>query len=634
MRHRITSVLGIVTVSLLTASTAAAAGVTAEQALALKPIQDNVDFDTPQQEQWAQCTVQAQTGSGKAGWLVLDPAGQLLRRFVDTNGDNRVDLWCYCKAGIEVYRDMDGNYNGKADQYRWLGTGGIRWGLDEDEDGRIDRWKMISAEEVTSEIVAALRERDAARFRRLLPSQAEIAALGLGPEHRSQVEQKVAESSQGFADRAAAQAAVTKDSQWVNFGASQPGVVAAGWDGSTRDIVVYDNVSAIVESGGKHRQIVVGTLVQVEGGWRAIDLPADVDDTQTASLPGGYFFRQAAVVRPEAVAASEGISEAVQKLIRDLETIEKQLESASGPDQLAKLNGARADILARLVENASSGEEREAWLRQFADSVSAAVQSGGYPSGVGRLKSLTEQLRKAAPQNNVTAYVNFRYLAADYASKLSEPNADYAKIQDQWLSDLRTFVQDYPRGEDTAEAMLQLAVGEEFAGNAEKAIAWYEQILNTFADSPHASKAAGAKTRLESVGKSISIYGPTLDGKTVALSQYRGRTVLIHYWATWCEPCKQDMALLKQLQAKYAKQGFMLIGINLDNDPAAATAFLQRNPLPWPQLHEPGGLDSRLATELGVLTLPTMLLVDKDGNVLNRNIHAAELDDELGKRLR
>ena len=63
--------------------------------------------------------------------------------------------------------------------------------------------------------------------------------------------------------------------------------------------------------------------------------------------------------------------------------------------------------------------------------------------------------------------------------------------------------------------------------------------------------------------------------------------------------------------------------------------YLQENARrPWPHLYEPGGLDSRLATELGILTLPTMILLDKDGKVINRNIHAAELDEELGKRLR
>ena len=139
---------------------------------------------------------------------------------------------------------------------------------------------------------------------------------------------------------------------------------------------------------------------------------------------------------------------------------------------------------------------------------------------------------------------------------------------------------------------------------------------------------------MESVGKTIALSGTTLDGKAASLDLLRGRTVLIHYWATWCEPCKQDLVTLKQVQAKFAKQGLTVLGINLDSDRAAAITYLQDNPLPWPHLYEPGGLDSRLATELGILTLPTMILLDKDGKVINRNIHAAELDEELGKRLR
>ena len=66
------------------------------------------------------------------------------------------------------------DFNGKADQYRWLGTGGTRWGLDDDEDGKIDRWKQISAEEVSAEVIAAFANADPARFARLLISDSEI----------------------------------------------------------------------------------------------------------------------------------------------------------------------------------------------------------------------------------------------------------------------------------------------------------------------------------------------------------------------------------------------------------------------------------------------------------------------------
>jgi thiol-disulfide isomerase/thioredoxin len=182
--------------------------------------------------------------------------------------------------------------------------------------------------------------------------------------------------------------------------------------------------------------------------------------------------------------------------------------------------------------------------------------------------------------------------------------------------------------------MLQLALAQEFAGQDEAAREWYTRIVAEHPASPLAKKAAGAKLRLDSVGKSIELRGSTLEGKTFDLAGLRGQVVLVHYWATWCEPCKQDMAVLRQLQAKYGRMGFSLVGVNLDNQQREATSFLTSTRLPWPQLFEEGGLDSRLATELGILTLPTMILIDKQGRVVSRNISAGELDTELAKLAR
>ncbi|MCY2992567.1 MAG: redoxin family protein, partial [Planctomycetota bacterium] len=262
-----------------------------------------------------------------------------------------------------------------------------------------------------------------------------------------------------------------------------------------------------------------------------------------------------------------------------------------------------------------------------------AVQSGGYPEGVERMKKLAEGLAAEPSNAKLAAYVTWRYLTADYARSLMQANTDYPKVQEKWIGDVRKFVDDFPRAEDTAEAMLQLAVSHEFAGKADDAVTWYSKIAAQFPSADVAKKAAGAKRRLESVGKPIELEGPTLDGTTLSLNAYRGRVVLIQYWATWCEPCKLDMTVVKQLQAKYAKQGFAVIGVDLDGDRALADNYVRTNPVPWKQIYEPGGLDSRLAQELGIITLPTMILVDREGKVLNRNIHAGELDDELGKRL-
>ncbi len=132
----------------------------------------------------------------------------------------------------------------------------------------------------------------------------------------------------------------------------------------------------------------------------------------------------------------------------------------------------------------------------------------------------------------------------------------------------------------------------------------------------------------------LEFRGKSTSGEAVDLAKFRGQVVLIQYWATWCEPCKADMLILKELVERYGSAGFAVIGVNLDTSAQAMQSFLSESRLPWPQVYEEGGLDSRPAVELGILTVPTMILVDQQGRVVNRNISATELGSELKKLAR
>lgn len=606
-----------------------AAKPTPGEALKLVPVQKDVDFDSPTAAQIEKCVVDVENVGGITGWVVKTEAGQVLRRFLDTNGDNKVDQWCYYKDGIEVYRDIDGNFNNKADQYRWLGTAGTRWGLDSDENGRIDGWKNISAEEVTAEVVAALRDRDSARFQRLLLTESELKSLGLSSKQVTELSEKIAAASKAFAAEANQQRVVTSKSEWIHFGASKPGVVPAGTDGATKDIVVYDNVTAVVETDGTHGQLIIGTLVKLGDSWRMIDLPK-------STAAAGYFFQASFTNRPEvgATPATAGnVSPELEKLIGELGRIDKQLLAAASTAEQGRLNASRSDLLDKIIDSAAA-QDRGDWIRQYTETVSAAVQSNAFPDGVKRLESLLAKVSRQPETAELMPYVKFRLLTAEYNRDLAAKDADFEKLNTAYLDRLTQFVKDYATSPDAAEAMLQLALGAEFAGKTEDAVAWFGRIAKDFPTSDLAGKAKGATRRLESVGRTIPLKGKALDGRAFDLAASSGKVVLIHYWATWCEPCKQDMETIKTIQAKYGSQGFVPVGVNLDQDPKDAATFLRTKSLPWVQLYEPGGLDSRLAAELGILTLPTMILVGKDGKVLNRNIHAGELDAELKKVLR
>ncbi len=201
------------------------------KALGLKPTQEDVEYDVPDQATADKCTLEPYKLGKTSGWEVRDPSGNVLRRYLDTNADNKVDQWCYFKNGIEVYRDIDSNFKGNADQYRWLGTAGIRWAIDSNEDGEPDSWKIISPEEVSEEVVLALTNKDVSRFKRLLLSPEELSSLQLGEEQGKQLAKKIADTAAGFEDLLKRADIVTGDSRWVNFGGTRPGVVPMGTDG-------------------------------------------------------------------------------------------------------------------------------------------------------------------------------------------------------------------------------------------------------------------------------------------------------------------------------------------------------------------------------------------------------------------
>jgi len=112
--------------------------------------------------------------------------------------------------------------------------------------------------------------------------------------------------------------------------------------------------------------------------------------------------------------------------------------------------------------------------------------------------------------------------------------------------------------------------------------------------------------------------------------------VIVYYWASWNKDrCIGDFAVLKQLLDTYGSKGsgLELLCVNLDNTAEEANAFLLRSSAPGTHLFQPGGLDSPLATQYGIMVLPNLFLVDKEGKVVSRNTQqVGGLEEEIKKR--
>jgi thiol-disulfide isomerase/thioredoxin len=214
-------------------------------------------------------------------------------------------------------------------------------------------------------------------------------------------------------------------------------------------------------------------------------------------------------------------------------------------------------------------------------------------------------------------------------------DVDPGTVQKEWLRSLEAFLKDYPTAPDASEAMLQMAFADEFSGQEDEAVKWYGRIEKEFPESPAAQKAVGARTRLESEGKPIRFAAQSIQNKPLKLSDpaFRGKVVLLQFWATWSDAARRDMPVLKELMAKYGKN-FVVISVSLDNDRSEVEKYLTENKLPWPQVFEPGGLDSPPANQLGILTVPTLMLIDPQGKVVSKNIQATEVEAQLKKVVR
>ena len=121
-----------------------------------------------------------------------------------------------------------------------------------------------------------------------------------------------------------------------------------------------------------------------------------------------------------------------------------------------------------------------------------------------------------------------------------------------------------------------------------------------------------------------------LAGKTVALSQFKGKkVVLLTFWASWCVPCRVEMAALGKLHDEFSRQGLVVCGISTDSSKAMLEAVLKKSPVPYLILHD---VDGAVAKEYEVGSLPKTLLIDKQGVVVRTWFGWSGADEEAAIR--
>lgn len=594
---------------------------TVEKAFEIRPRQPGVNIAVPTADQIARHRLDPIKDKNQAaiGYVLRDAEGKPVRQFVSVDNKS-FNIVAYYVNGQEAYRET--YPPNEAHQYRWLGSNGSKWGLDRDRDGRIDDWLVISPEEASQEILQAVLARDPKRLEALLPSEEHLKGIGLPAAEIEQIKAKSAGAAKRLADAAAA-LKLTAEAKWVHLELGIPQTTPADSFGGQQDRVLHKNCTILIQDGKETKFLQTGELILIGRSWKVVEGP-------TAG-PGGV----EAAANGTAAGDAPIVIDVIRDLVAELDALDKSVPTLA-PDKMSEYYAKRSAILEHIVQKLPA-DKQAGWAKLLVDSLANAAENGadGNPAQT-RLKQLKEAF-SASPQNPLGPYAAFRLISAEngIAMKLCKTGQDIQAAQEKNRKALEGFVKDYPKSEDAGEAIMRLAMSYEFLGKAgeEKAKAWCETLIKNYAGHHHAAKAAGIIKRLDCEGKPFELAGTNLaTGQPFAMTQLNGKPTIVYYWASWSDSLPADAKKLRELAETYGPKGLAIVCVSLDDKADAATQSIQKHGLPGVHLHAPGGIEaSPLAASYGILVVPQIFEVGKDGKIVKRNGEMLTLEDDVKK---
>lgn len=209
---------------------------------------------------------------------------------------------------------------------------------------------------------------------------------------------------------------------------------------------------------------------------------------------------------------------------------------------------------------------------------------------------------------------------------------EYENLNAQYMSGVKNFIKTHPKS-----AMSAFILANDL-NNPSIPLSEIEECL-TYIDSSliNNSNIKLVNKRMEDkrgtmVGyKATNFTQPNTEGKQVSLSDFKGKYVLIDFWASWCRPCRMENPNVVAAYNRYKDKGFTILGVSMDSNRDPWLAAIQQDNLTWTHVSDLKGWGNEVGKLYGVSGIPQNYLIDKEGKIVAKDLRGAALEEKLAE---
>ena len=236
----------------------------------------------------------------------------------------------------------------------------------------------------------------------------------------------------------------------------------------------------------------------------------------------------------------------------------------------------------------------------------------------GRSK-LQEEYRKASEKNDTGSFAALQEKLRESYDK----NAEY--LREYYDSHPQSYIRLYSLGNS-------IPGDEQGINNLEKQLKEMDTVMQSSFTAKQILSSIEEKRKGMAIGPgriAIDFVQPDIDGNSVKLSDYKGKYVLLDFWASWCAPCRAENPNVLKAYNKYHKKGLEVLSVSLDTDREAWLKAVKQDGLPWKQVSELKGFKSEAALKYVILSIPTTFLINPEGIIVAKNLRGEVLEENL-----